>query len=253
MDQTSWKDMARERIRPVILTLDRWGFSPQAVTYAGTVIAIAGGWLVAEGNLFWGTLVFLIGSAFDMLDGGLARLQGTVSKRGAFLDSCLDRFAEAAYLIGVAVYWMAAGHDDWLRAVVLILITLFGSMATSYVRARAEGLGETCEVGILQRTERVILLGIGGLFTHHVLYIVLWILAVLTLATTLQRIIHVAAKLPGPPPRSPVDPPEDQAARAAAPEKLEPEPAPPAEPDDADSTEIIEPQDSDEIEPEERP
>ena len=202
MEQTSWKDAARERLRPVILTLDRWGFSPTAVTIAGTVICIVGGWRVAEGNLFWGTLIFLFGSALDMLDGGLARLQGTVSRRGAFLDSCLDRFGEAAYLTGVAIYWMNSGHDNWQRAVILVLVTMFGAMATSYVRARAEGLGETCTVGVWQRTERVMLLGAGGLISHHVLYGVLWVSAILTLVTTLQRIVHVAGKLPGPEPRA---------------------------------------------------
>ncbi len=252
MEQTSWKHQARERIRPLILTLDRWGFTPTAVTYAGTVVAIAGGWLVAEGNLFWGTMVFLFGSAFDMLDGGLARLQGTVSRRGAFLDSCMDRFGEAAYLIGVAIYWMTNAHDDWIRAVVLVMITLFGSMATSYVRARAEGLGETCDVGLLQRTERVILMGAGGLFTHHIQYIVLWVLAVLTLATTIQRIIHVAAKLPGPAPRSPVDPPVDSAVDPA-PDKLEPESEPDDGPQDEDLTEIIEPVADVDADPEVRP
>jgi CDP-diacylglycerol--glycerol-3-phosphate 3-phosphatidyltransferase len=245
MEQTSWKEAARDRVRPVILTLDRWGFSPQTVTYAGTAVAIAGGWLVAEGYLFWGTVVFLLGSAFDFLDGGLARLQGRVSRRGAFLDSCLDRFGEAAYLTGVAIYWMSTGHEDWIRAVVLVIVTLFGSMATSYVRARAEGLGESCDVGLLQRTERVILLGVGGLFTHHVQYIVLWVLAVLTLATTIQRIVHVAGKLPGPPPRSPVDQHVDPGIEST-PDKLEP----------AESTTAFEPADPDamdEIEPEERP
>ncbi len=254
MEQISWKEKARDRIRPLILTIDRWGFSPTAVTYAGTVVAIAGGWLVAEGNLFWGTMVFLFGSAFDMLDGGLARLQGTVSRRGAFLDSCLDRFGEAAYLVGVAIYWMTSMHDDWIRAVVLVLITLFGSMATSYVRARAEGLGETCDVGFLQRTERVMLMGAGGLFTHHIQYIVLWILAVLTLATTIQRIIHVAGKLPGPAPRAPVDTaaeaPAAAAATASAPDKLEPESAPPTD----DATVVAEePAEDDDRDPEERP
>lgn len=200
MEQTGWKEAARARLRPVILTLDRWGFSPLAVTLSGLAICLAGAWQVAEGYLVWGTVIFLLGSAFDMLDGGLARLQGTVSRRGAFLDSVLDRFGEAAYLIGVAIWWMDKQPDNWQRAVILVLITLFGSMATSYIRARAEGLGETCRVGLLQRTERILLLGLGGLLGRHVLYIVLGILAVFTLWTTLQRILHVAGKLPGPGP-----------------------------------------------------
>jgi CDP-diacylglycerol--glycerol-3-phosphate 3-phosphatidyltransferase len=198
MTQTSWKDAARERLRPLILTLDRWGFSPLVVTLTGLVISLVGAWQVAEGRLFWGTLLFLVGSAFDMLDGGLARLQGTVSRRGAFLDSVLDRFGEAAYLTGVAIWFMTGQPTNWQRAVILILVTMFGSLATSYVRARAEGVGETCQVGVLQRTERVMLLGLGGLFGRGLLYWLLWVLAILTLMTTLQRIVHVAAKLPGP-------------------------------------------------------
>lgn len=200
MDMTNWKDGARERLRPVILTLDRWGFSPLAVTLTGLVICLLGAWIVAEGRLFWGTVIFLLGSAFDMFDGGLARLQGTASRRGAFLDSVLDRFGEAAYLIGVAIWWMQKQPDNWDRAVILVLVTLFGSLVTSYVRARAEGVGETCYVGILQRTERIILLGAGALLGRHVLYGVLWVLAILTLVTTVQRILHVAGKLPGPGP-----------------------------------------------------
>lgn len=236
MEQTGWKETARNRLRPVILTLDRWGFSPLAVTLVGLGISLVGAWLVAEGHLFWGTVVFLFGSAFDMLDGGLARLQGTVSRRGAFLDSVLDRFSEAAYLTGVAIWWMGQPQaDNWQRAVILVLATMFGSLATSYVRARAEGVGETCHVGVLQRTERILLLGLGGLLGRHVLYGVLWILAILTLVTTLQRILHVARKLPG-------SGPVDRLRRGQAPDS-EPEAAPatpaapPVEPPAADGPE----------------
>jgi CDP-diacylglycerol---glycerol-3-phosphate 3-phosphatidyltransferase len=197
MEQTGWKEAARGRLRPVVLTLDRWGFSPLTVTLIGLGICLVGAWLVAEGLLLWGTVIFLFGSAFDMLDGALARLQNTVSRRGAFLDSALDRFGEAAYLIGVAIWWMEGQPENWQRAVILVLVTLFGSLATSYVRARAEGLGETCYVGVLQRTERILLLGLGGLLGRHVLYGVLWVLAILTLVTTVHRIVHVAGKLPG--------------------------------------------------------
>lgn len=195
---SNWKETARNRLRPVVLTLDRLGFSPLAVSLLGLAITLSGALIVARGNLRLGTLVFLLGSAFDMLDGGLARLQGTVSARGAFLDSVLDRFGEAAFLIGIAAWWMTRLSDNWDAAIVLILVTMFGSLATSYVRARAEGVGETCLVGVLQRTERVIILGAGALLGHTVLYGVLWFLAIGTVVTTVQRIFHVAAKLPGP-------------------------------------------------------
>jgi CDP-diacylglycerol--glycerol-3-phosphate 3-phosphatidyltransferase len=226
MESTGWKETTRERLRPVVLTLDRWGFSPLAVTLTGLVICLLGAWLVAEGRLFWGTLVFLLGSTFDMFDGALARLQGTVSRRGAFLDSVLDRFGEAAYLIGVAIWWMERQPDNWQRAVILVLITLFGSLATSYVRARAEGLSETCRVGVLQRTERVLLLGLGGLLGRHLLYGVLWVLAILTMVTTVQRILHVAAKLPG---SGPVD---RLSRKAATGDPTQPDPAADADPAD---------------------
>ncbi|MEZ4387410.1 MAG: CDP-alcohol phosphatidyltransferase family protein [Candidatus Krumholzibacteriia bacterium] len=213
---SNWKETARERVRPVVLTLDRWGFSPLAVSIVGLVITLLGCYLVARGSLFLGTVVFLLGSAFDMLDGALARLQDTVSARGAFLDSVLDRFGEAAFLTALAAWYMDRLPDNWDTAILLILVAMFGSLATSYVRARAEGVGETCYVGVLQRTERVIILGIGALLGHMVLFGVLWILAAGTVVTTVQRILHVAGKLPGPGPRrrDPLPP---------APEKLEPE------------------------------
>ena len=214
---SNWKEAGRARVRPIVLTLDRWGFSPMAVTLVGLVITLVGAYIVGRGNLLLGTIVFLLGSAFDMLDGGLARLQGTVSPRGAFMDSVLDRFGEAAFLTGLAAYYMTRLPDHWDTAIVLILITMFGSLATSYVRARAEGVGETCFVGILQRTERVIILSSGALLGQTVLFGVLAILALGTVVTTIQRIVHVAGKLPGPPPREEREP-------EPAPEKLEPRP-----------------------------
>jgi CDP-diacylglycerol---glycerol-3-phosphate 3-phosphatidyltransferase len=218
---SNWKESARQRVRPVVLTLDRWGFSPLVVSLVGLAITLLGCYLVARGSLFLGTLIFLLGSAFDMLDGALARMQGTVSARGAFLDSVLDRFGEAAFLTGVGVWYMNRLPDNWDLAILLILVTMFGSLATSYVRARAEGVGETCYVGVLQRTERVIILGAGALLGHVVLFGVLWILAVGTMVTTIQRIVHVAGKLPGPGPRHAV---LGHAVGAdLAPEKLEPE------------------------------
>jgi len=198
MDLAGIKRSARDRVRPVVFFLDRAGFSPLAVSLVGLAITAVSGWIVARGGLFPGAVVFLVGSAFDMLDGDLARLQGTVSRRGAFLDSCFDRLGEAFIFAGLTWYFAALDSGPDKVALVLILATAVGSLTTSYVRARAEGVGETCLVGFLQRTERVILLTAGLLLGRWVLVLVLAFLAVATLATTVQRIVHVAAKLPGP-------------------------------------------------------
>ncbi|MBU8871183.1 MAG: CDP-alcohol phosphatidyltransferase family protein [Gemmatimonadales bacterium] len=198
MDFDRIKQEARGKVRPIVLGLDRLGMTPLAVSLTGLFITALSGLIIARGSLFLGGLVFVIGSAFDMLDGDLARLQGTVSKRGAFLDSCFDRFGEAFLFAGLT--WHYAVHSDGANAwaLLLILATAVGSLTTSYVRARAEGVGETCFVGWLQRTERVILLTVGLLLGSWILIPVLAFLAVATLATSVQRMVHVAAKLPGP-------------------------------------------------------
>jgi CDP-diacylglycerol--glycerol-3-phosphate 3-phosphatidyltransferase len=198
MGFTEFKNAARARVRPVVLGLDRLGMTPLSVSLIGLVITALAGWIVARGGLFPGALVFLVGSGFDMLDGDLARLQGTVSKRGAFLDSCFDRLGEAFLFAGLTWYFatLRTGADP--VALVLITWVVVGSLTTSYVRARAEGVGETCMVGLLQRTERVIILTLALLLGRWVLEPVLWFLAVATMATTIQRIVHVSAKLPGP-------------------------------------------------------
>ncbi len=198
MDKNEIKLKFRAKLRPLVLSLNNLEATPLAVSLIGLVICGLSGYIVARGSLFWGAIVFLIGSGFDMLDGDLARLQGTVSRRGAFLDSCFDRLGEAMLFAGLTWYYMEQRHDNWQLAVLLILLTVVGSITTSYVRARAEGVGETCFVGLMQRPERVAMLGLGMLLGWWVLVVVLAVLAVSTIATTIQRIIHVAAKLPGP-------------------------------------------------------
>ncbi len=198
MGFNQFKQDFRKGVRPIVLSLDRLGFSPLWVSLLGLAITAVSGWIIAMGSLFGGALVFLVGSGFDMLDGDLARLQGTVSKRGAFLDSCFDRLGEAFLFAGLTWYYSGLPQDVARLPLVLITATVVGSLTTSYVRARAEGVGQTCFVGFLQRTERVILLTIGLLLGHWILVVILAFLAVATLGTTVQRIIHVAAKLPGP-------------------------------------------------------
>ncbi len=198
MDFTQFKQDFRKGVRPLVLTLDRLGFNPLAVSFLGLAITAVSGWIISTGALFLGAIVFLLGSGFDMLDGDLARLQGTVSKRGAFLDSCFDRIGEAFLFAGLTWHYAGLGVTEGRLPLLLIVMTVVGSLTTSYVRARAEGVGETCFVGFLQRTERVVLLTIGLLLGGRVLVGILAFLAFATLGTTIQRMVHVAAKLPGP-------------------------------------------------------
>ena len=196
-----FKSTARGVVSPVVAALDRAGFSPLAVSITGLLITAVSGVVIGQGRLLAGAAVFLLGSAFDMLDGDLARRQGTVSKRGAFLDSCFDRLGEAFLFAGLTWYFSGGEAGVDRLALLLITLTVVGSLTTSYVRARAEGVGETCLVGWIQRTERVVLLTLGLLVGRWALVPILAFLAFATLATTVQRLVHVAAKLPGPAPR----------------------------------------------------
>ncbi len=195
MDRKALREWAQQRVRPLVLALDRLGLTPNSVSVIGLLISIAAGWIAAKGGLFLGALVLLVGSVFDMLDGNLARLQGKVSRQGAFLDSNFDRLAEAAVFTGLAWYYMDALTWPDHGAVILIMLTLIGSLTTSYARARAEGLGTTCFGGWLQRPERMVLLIAGMLLGHHILKLVLLFLAIVTILTTLQRIVATSRKL----------------------------------------------------------
>ncbi len=201
MGLTEFKSTARGLVSPVVAALDRAGFSPLGVSITGLLITAVSGVVIGQGRLLAGAAVFLLGSAFDMLDGDLARRQGTVSKRGAFLDSCFDRLGEAFLFAGLTWYFSGGEEGADRLALLLITLTVVGSLTTSYVRARAEGVGETCLVGWVQRTERVVLLTVGLLIGRWALVPILAFLAFATLATTVQRLVHVAAKLPGPAPR----------------------------------------------------
>ncbi|MBU0741746.1 CDP-alcohol phosphatidyltransferase family protein [bacterium] len=195
MDRKALREWAQQRVRPLVLALDRLGLTPNAVSLLGLLISIVAGWIAARGGLFLGALVLLVGSVFDMLDGNLARLQGKVSRQGAFLDSNFDRLAEAAVFTGLAWYYMDALTWPDHGAVVLVMLTLIGSLTTSYARARAEGLGTTCFGGWLQRPERMALLIAGMLLGRHVLKMVLLLLAIVTILTTVQRIASTSRKL----------------------------------------------------------
>ena len=174
-------------IEPIVGVMARLGVSPNALTVAGFVINVVAGVLIGLGHLLAGGLVMtLIAMPLDAFDGSLARATNQQTRFGAFFDSVLDRFAEAAILTGLAT-WFAQQSDT--LSVVMTFVALVGSFMVSYTRARAEGLGLACKVGLFSRLGRVILLAAGLILNQPVAMI--WLLAVLSNATAVQRILHV--------------------------------------------------------------
>lgn len=191
MDGFSWESVksgTRRRMETVGQAVGATGISPNALTVLGLTICVAAGALIAVGHLAAGGVVFLLGSAFDMLDGAVARAMNKTSRFGAFLDSLLDRYSEAV-IFGALI--LEVGRRGDLALVAGGCLALAGSLLVSYARARAEGLGLDCEVGAVQRTERVIILGAGLLFPHLLLTPAVWLLAVATNVTVVQRVLHV--------------------------------------------------------------
>ncbi len=162
------------------------GLSPNVLTVCGLLLALGVAWILSTGQFFLGGFLVLLSGAFDLLDGALARASGRSTRFGALLDSVFDRFSEAALFLGLLAYYADEGSYQELM---LVGAALVGSLLTSYVRARAEGLGLKCEVGIFTRPERVILLAIGLIFNQ--MLVILWIIAVLANLTAWQRLFYV--------------------------------------------------------------
>jgi CDP-diacylglycerol--glycerol-3-phosphate 3-phosphatidyltransferase len=183
----------RGAVQPLAVALARAGIQANWLTYLGFALNVVVAVLVAQGWLLVGGAVFLIVNALDFLDGAVARAAGTAGAFGAFLDSVLDRYSEAVIFVGLIVWY--AGQDDPF-AMTAAALAMAGSFMVSYCRARAEGLGLDCEVGLLQRPERIVILGIGlmlGEIAYPVVLVaVLVALAVLTNFTAAQRMRHVA-------------------------------------------------------------
>jgi phosphatidylglycerophosphate synthase len=160
-------------------------FSPNTLTVTGFLMSVAAAFVIPL-NIKMGGIFILISGLFDMLDGIVARTSGRATKFGAFLDSVLDRYSDAFIFLSLSYYLAAQGN---LSGAFLSLGTLVGAFLISYARARAEGLGESCHTGIMERPERIILLIIATL-TGWVVPI-LWAMLLLTHLTAIQRILHV--------------------------------------------------------------
>ena len=177
---------------PVAALLVRLKVSPDAVTVIGT-LGVAGGALVGYpmGELFWGTVVITVFVFSDIVDGLMARMIGRSGPWGAFLDSTLDRVGDGAVFAGIVVWFYTGGHNSFIAAMALACLVL-GSIV-SYAKARAEGLGMTANVGIAERSDRLVVVlvatGLVGLgIPEAVLAVVLVLLAAASLVTIFQRV-----------------------------------------------------------------
>jgi CDP-diacylglycerol---glycerol-3-phosphate 3-phosphatidyltransferase len=178
-------------IRGQILGIGRFlanlGLTANMLTVIGLVLNGVVAIIIATGSEVVGGVLLLFASAFDMLDGAVARATGTTTKFGGFLDSTLDRYSEVVVYLGVLIFMLDT--DDAKTGAILVLISATGALLISYARARAEAAGYSASVGLVARPERVILLGIC-LIIGKPLW-ALWALAIATHLTAATRIIHV--------------------------------------------------------------
>jgi CDP-diacylglycerol--glycerol-3-phosphate 3-phosphatidyltransferase len=189
-------------VEPVARRIAALVISPDFLTVLGTV-GVAGGALgfYPRGQFFVGTLVITAFVFSDMLDGAVARVTGTSGQWGAFLDSTLDRIGDGAVFGSLALWYAGDGDSTTLCAVSIFVLVM--SLVTSYAKARAESVGMSCNVGIAERSERLIaalvLVGLSGLLDLPVLRaIALWGLAAATAVTVVQRILEVRRQSRGP-------------------------------------------------------
>jgi CDP-diacylglycerol--glycerol-3-phosphate 3-phosphatidyltransferase len=186
-----------ELMKPVGVLLRRTGVSPDAITIAGLIVQAGAAYLIITDRLLIAGVVATAAALADTLDGAVAKARGEVRQFGALLDSTADRLSDALFFVPVAwLYGFGAPPErspqQWVAA--LALATLVASFLVSYVRARAEGLGLECNVGIAERAERLILMIIALLL--NAVPVMLVILAALSVVTFIQRLMYVRAQIP---------------------------------------------------------
>ncbi|MCY4378865.1 MAG: CDP-alcohol phosphatidyltransferase family protein [Candidatus Dadabacteria bacterium] len=179
-------------------------FRPNVLTITTLVVSALAGWFFHLGMIFIAGVLLLAGSTFDIFDGRVARAQGLNSPKGAFFDSCVDRYSEVLIYLGLLSFF----RDTFFIYIVFLLVSC--SMMVSYTKARAEGLGIDCEVGTMQRAERVVYLGVlaafnflGNIVTFlmglgnrdYLLKLSVIILLLFSFYTSIERMAHVMGKM----------------------------------------------------------
>jgi CDP-diacylglycerol--glycerol-3-phosphate 3-phosphatidyltransferase len=184
-------------IGPLVAWLIRHGVHPNALTTAGFAVTLAAGLFFHQDHVRTAGLFVLLGGFFDLLDGRVARESGLASKFGSFYDSTLDRISEIVVYLGLASLYNNIRPDlEDVAMVYVVMLAMGGSLMVSYTRARAQGLGLDCKVGLMQRPERVVLLGVASMFfglnfNGLFLDLVIILVAVLTNLTAIHRIVWV--------------------------------------------------------------
>ncbi|RKY60662.1 MAG: CDP-alcohol phosphatidyltransferase family protein [Candidatus Latescibacterota bacterium] len=185
---TLFKSGFARMLRPITWVLVRVRVHPDIITAIGVAGSIAAAVMFAKGRLALAGAIVLLAGLCDVLDGEVARMGRRGSKFGALLDSTMDRYSEIFVAFGILWYFFRQG---WLWTSGVLFFTLTGSLMVSYVRARAEGLGEECTVGLMQRAERVICIAAGALIGPKALAAAIWAIAVLANFTVGERLWHV--------------------------------------------------------------
>ena len=184
-------------VNPLVERLIRAGVRPNTITTIGTGLVLISAVVYATGHIRIGGLLLLLSGVADTLDGQVARGGAMVTRFGAFYDSTIDRVGDGATFIGIGAFLLTAPDVAYRTpAVILCMIAILGSVLVSYARARAEGLGIDCKVGIAQRAERVLGLGLASLVFgagRHALLLeaIVALLAVASIITVVQRFVYV--------------------------------------------------------------
>jgi CDP-diacylglycerol--glycerol-3-phosphate 3-phosphatidyltransferase len=190
-------------INAMVRGLASVGVHPNILTTIGVIINVGSGILFGVGEFFWAGIILIIANLFDMLDGNVARLTGNVTRFGAFLDSTLDRLSDIVVFLGIMMFYAGNTPQHSIVNVFLAGIGLMGSVLVSYTTSRAENVGIKASVGFLQRPERIVLFIIGALSTHwdsanffaNRMPQVLWVLAIGSFWTFIQRVYHTWKEL----------------------------------------------------------
>jgi CDP-diacylglycerol--glycerol-3-phosphate 3-phosphatidyltransferase len=185
------RSAARAITGPLNAVLVKSRLKPNTLTWCALALSLIAAATIATNHPIIGGFLVLISGLFDILDGALARSTNQASRFGAILDSTFDRISDAVLLLGVLALYIKSGS---IVEITLVFLALIVSLLTSYVRARAEGLGISCPVGLFTRTERVIILALGLLFSplyRFSIFIALLIMVVFGFVTVVQRLVYV--------------------------------------------------------------